>query len=112
MLNAGVFTKRVLLIVSSFFFFTVAEGQNGSPLLPGENRTLDGSGNNLLNPAWGAPISLLERLNYSGVPGVTGNTLTRMAFLHLRVQGQETSVLAPSAICLEHSPDRFRTLAG
>jgi hypothetical protein len=47
--------------------------QDGPPLPAAENRTFDGSGNNLLNPQLGTPGSLLQRLNYSGVAGVTGN---------------------------------------
>lgn len=46
--------------------------QNGPPLPPAENRSVDGSGNNHDDPTLGAPISLLERLDYSGIPGITG----------------------------------------
>jgi len=72
MLKAGTF-KRSVLFIWTFFFLTIARAQNGPPLPPAENRTLDGSGNNLTNPSLGAPISLLERLDYSGVPGMTRN---------------------------------------
>jgi hypothetical protein len=52
---------------------SVVTAQNGPPLPPAENRSVDGSGNNLNDPTLGAPISLLERLDYSGIPNITGN---------------------------------------
>jgi hypothetical protein len=60
----------------------VLTAQNGPPLPPAENRIVDGSGNNLHDPTLGAPISLLERLDYSGIPGINGNNAYPMAFRH------------------------------
>jgi hypothetical protein len=73
MLRGRMATAGFVVASCATALVAIVSSQNGPPLPPAENRTPDGSGNNLADPTLGAPPSLLERLDYSGVPGVTGN---------------------------------------